>query len=114
MLVAAAPMLACAAWPAVALPAQPPIPERPPVVDELPQTQSPKQVPVDKPPQSEFLPVDDLPPGDQLPGAPLLITAYSFVLLALFGYVLSVARRLGTVQREVERLETDLKRSGRA
>jgi CcmD family protein len=35
------------------------------------------------------------------------------VLLALFFYVLSVARRLNTVQREVERLELDIKRGGR-
>ena len=63
--------------------------------------------------QDEFVPVDTLPPQDQLPAAPLLITAYSFVMLALFGYLLSVARRLTTVQRELERLESDVKRSGR-
>jgi CcmD family protein len=65
-------------------------------------------------PIDEFVPVDELPPGDQLPAAPLLVSAYGFVLLALFGYLLSVARRLGVVQREVERLELDMKRSGRA
>jgi CcmD family protein len=63
--------------------------------------------------QDEFVPVDTLPPQDQLPAAPLLITAYAFVMLALFGYLLSVARRLTTVQRELERLESDVKRSGR-
>ena len=63
--------------------------------------------------QDEFIPVDQLPPQDQLPAAPLLIAAYAFVLLALFGYVLSIARRMTNVQREVERLESDLKRSGR-
>jgi CcmD family protein len=36
------------------------------------------------------------------------------VWLALGGYVLSVARRLNTVQREVERLDTDLKKGTRA
>ena len=63
--------------------------------------------------QEEFVPIDELPPQDQLPAAPLLVTAYSLVVLALFGYVVSVARRLGTVQRELQRLESDLKRGSR-
>jgi CcmD family protein len=62
--------------------------------------------------QEEFVPIDELPPQDQLPAAPLLVAAYSFVVLALFAYVLSVARRMATVQRELERLESDMKRSG--
>jgi CcmD family protein len=60
--------------------------------------------------QTEFLPIDQLPPQDQLPAAPLLVAAYSVVLLALFAYLVSVARRLVGVQRELERLEADLKR----
>jgi CcmD family protein len=71
-----------------------------------PQQPSPQQ-------QSEFVPVSELPPQDQLPAAPLLISAYVVVWIALFGYLFSVARRLGVVQRDVERLETDLKRAGR-
>lgn len=63
--------------------------------------------------QDEFVPIDTLPPQDQLPAAPLLVTAYAFVMLVLFGYLVSVARRLTTVQRELERLESDVKRSGR-
>ena len=63
--------------------------------------------------QEEFVPIDELPAQDQLPAAPLLVAAYSFVVLALFAYVVSVARRMATVQRELERLESDLKRSGR-
>ena len=58
----------------------------------------------------EFVPIDELPPQDQLPAAPLLITAYAFVGLALFVYVLSVARRLSVVQRELERLDSEMKR----
>jgi CcmD family protein len=65
-------------------------------------------------PQDEFVPVSELPPQDQLPSAPLLIGAYAFVWLALGGYVLSVARRLSTVQREVERLDSDVKKGSRA
>jgi CcmD family protein len=65
-------------------------------------------------PQDEFVPISELPPQDQLPSAPLLVGAYAFVWLALAGYVLSVARRLNTVQREVERLETNVKKGSRA
>ena len=61
----------------------------------------------------EFVPIDQLPPQDQLPAAPLLIAAYSFVVVALFTYVLSLSRRLGRVQREMDRLATDLKKTGR-
>jgi CcmD family protein len=64
--------------------------------------------------QNEFIPIDQLPPQDQLPAAPLLIAAYAIVMVALFLYVMSVARRLGSVQRELERLETDIKRGTRA
>jgi len=64
--------------------------------------------------QEEFVPVSQLPPQDQLPAAPLLVTAYSFVWIVLFGYVVSVARRLSKVQHEVDRLESDMKRSLRS
>lgn len=70
------------------------------------QSQPPKQ-------QSEFIPIDQLPPQDQLPAAPLLVGAYAFALVALSAYLFSVARRLSAVQREVERLEAEFKRSGR-
>ena len=64
--------------------------------------------------QDGFIPIDQLPPTEQLPAAPLLITAYAFVWVALFAYVLSVARRLTRVQQEVERLESDIRRTGRS
>ena len=63
--------------------------------------------------QSGFRPVSELPPQDQLPAAPLLVSAYAFVWLAVFGYVVSVARRLSVVQRECERLEADISRGHR-
>ena len=71
------------------------------------------QPPAQPPQQEEFVPVDQLPPQDQLPSAPLLIGAYVFVVLALFGYVFSVGKRLTSVQREVERLQGDIARRGR-
>jgi CcmD family protein len=63
--------------------------------------------------QDGFVPVSELPPQDQLPAAPLLVSAYAFVWLAVFGYVVSVARRLSVVQRECERLEADISRGRR-
>ena len=59
--------------------------------------------------QEEFTPIDQLPPQDQLPAAPLLVGAYAFVLLMLFGYMLMVSRRLSVIQREVDRIYDDFK-----
>jgi CcmD family protein len=70
------------------------------------QQQPPRQ-------QEEFIPIDQLPPQEQLPAAPLLVGAYAFVLVMLFGYMFMVARRLTTIQREVDRLDTDLRRTGK-
>jgi hypothetical protein len=70
------------------------------------QQQQPKQ-------QEEFTPVDQLPPQEQLPAAPLLVGAYAFVLLMLFGYLVMVSRRLSAIQTEVNRLDADLKRAGK-
>ena len=63
--------------------------------------------------QEEFTPIDQLPPQEQLPAAPLLVGAYAFVLLMLFGYLVMVSRRLSAIQTEVDRLDADLKRSGK-
>lgn len=68
---------------------------------------------VQEPPR-EFIPLDQLPPTEPFPAAPLLVAAYAVVLIVLFLYLVSVARRLTAVQREVERLDADLKRTGRA
>jgi hypothetical protein len=65
-------------------------------------------------PQDEFRPVGNSPAPEQIPAAPLLIGAYVVVLGLLFVYVVSLSRRLGSVQRDVERLEADHKRRGRA
>ena len=55
--------------------------------------------------QSEFVPISELPPGDQLPAARLLIGAYAFVWVVLLAYVWSIWTRLGSVRREIVRLE---------
>ena len=64
--------------------------------------------------QEEFRPVSELPPQEQYPVLPLLVGAYVFVVVVLFVYLFSLARRLALVQREVERLDADLKRTSRA
>jgi CcmD family protein len=64
--------------------------------------------------QDEFVPVSELPATEQLPAAPLLVGAYVFVLVVLFVYVLSIARRVGAVQQEVQRLEGELKSRSRS
>ena len=77
--------------------------------------QQPQPQPQPAPPAAtdEFVPISQLPPQDQLPAAPLLVTAYAFVWVVLFGYVVSVARRLTKVQHEVERLESDIAKGTR-
>ena len=62
--------------------------------------------------QDEFIPIQAAASGPASRG-PAAGGAYSFVALALFAYVVSVARRLGSVQQELNRLESELKRSGR-
>ena len=77
-----------------------------PVASSVAQTQ-PRQ-------QEEFTPIDQLPPQEQLPAAPLLVGAYAFVLLMLFGYLVMVSRRLTAIRTEVDRLAADVKRSGKS
>jgi CcmD family protein len=65
------------------------------------------------PPQTEYVPLANAPRVEQVPAARLVVAAYSVVLVALFGYVLSLSKRLGTVKGEIDRLERELKRSPR-
>ena len=69
-----------------------------------------------QPPQPPpgFVSVDELPPEEQVPAAPLLVGAYVFVVLVLFAYLVTVARRLGAVQGDLERLEASVKKGSRA
>jgi CcmD family protein len=54
--------------------------------------------------QSEFVPVDSVPLSDQLPAAPLLVTAYAFVWIAVMVYLWSIWKRLNKVEDEMRAL----------
>ena len=54
-----------------------------------------------KPADDAFVPIDQLPTQETLPAAPLLIAAYSVVWVLVAGYLFSIWRRLGRVEREI-------------
>jgi CcmD family protein len=56
----------------------------------------------------EFVPIGDLPPTEQLPAAPLLVSAYIFIWLALIAYVVLLWRRLTRVEGELTDLSSRL------
>jgi CcmD family protein len=58
--------------------------------------------------QGGFVPADSVPLADQLPAAPLLITAYAFVWLAVTVYVFSIWRRLNKVETDMRALAQKL------
>ena len=62
---------------------------------------SAQEQPPRRPAQDEFVPLDQLPPQEQMPAAPLLIAAYSVVWVLVAGYLFSIWRRLGRVEREL-------------
>ena len=51
--------------------------------------------------QDGFLPMDEIPPEDRLPAAPLLVAAYASVWALTIGYLWTIWRRLGLVEREL-------------
>lgn len=61
----------------------------------------------------EFVSIEDLPQQEQIPAANLLIPAYAFVWVAVLVYVISLSRRLGAVEQDVQRFEKDLKQGKR-
>ena len=64
--------------------------------------------------QEGFVPVDQLPkPQDTMPAAPLVATAYAFVWLMLFGYIVSIWRRLTAVERELQSVSRRIDSGGR-
>lgn len=61
-------------------------------------------------PDDGFRPVSELPPDEKLPAGPMLVAAYVFVVVALFAYFVSLSRRLNAVNREISRLDAQIKR----
>ena len=59
---------------------------------------------VGQPAQDEFVPLDSVPPEDQLPAAPLLVAAYALLWIAVVGYLWSIWRRMGAVERDLSDL----------
>ena len=51
--------------------------------------------------QDGFVPMGDIPPEEQLPAAPLLMTAYAAVWAIAVGYLWTLWRRLGSVEKEL-------------
>ena len=48
-----------------------------------------------------FVPVETLGVQEQLPAAPLVMTAYAVAWMVVFGYLWSIWRRLGNVERDI-------------
>ena len=48
-----------------------------------------------------FVPVENLGTQEQIPAAPLVLGAYAIAWIAVFGYLWSIWRRLGRVEREL-------------
>jgi CcmD family protein len=48
-----------------------------------------------------FVPVENLGTQEQIPAAPLVLGAYAFAWVAVFGYLWSIWRRLDRVEREL-------------
>ncbi len=55
--------------------------------------------------QGEFVPLAEAGPQEQLPAAPLLITAYAFVWVALLVYLWTIAQRIRKVEADLRTLE---------
>ena len=52
-------------------------------------------------PPDGFVPASSLPAQEQLPAAPLVIGAYSVAWVLVFGYLWSIWRRIGRVERDL-------------
>ena len=75
--------------------------------------QPPSRPQVSDPAQQGFVPADKLPQQEQIPAAPLVAFAYAFVWFAVFGYLWSIWRRLGTVEREIQAVSKRVTSGGR-
>lgn len=70
------------------------------------QTQPPPQPPAAT---DGFVPMSAAAPREMLPATPLVFYAYSFVWLALIGYVFSIWRRMARVERDLADVQRRLK-----
>jgi CcmD family protein len=64
-------------------------------------------------PPAGFVPAGSLPGQEQLPAAPLVIAAYAVAWIAVFGYLWSIWRRLGRVERELADVSRRIEAGGR-
>lgn len=110
---------ASAVWPLHANAQVQPQPQDPPTAAAAAQAPAPtaaqatpQAAPAQRPPaaQDEYVPIDEIPEHDKLPAAPFLIGAYTFVWLALLGYVWSIWQRLSRVEAELKRVASGASR----
>jgi CcmD family protein len=65
-------------------------------------------------PPAGFVPSSSLPSQqEKLPAAPLVLTAYAVAWVAVFGYLWSIWRRLGRVERELADVSRRIEAGGR-
>jgi hypothetical protein len=62
--------------------------------------------------KQEYVPVDPAADQEQLPAAPLVIGAYSVVLVALVLYLWSIWLRLSRVEREIAQVSRRIQAGG--
>jgi CcmD family protein len=65
-----------------------------------------------QPAQDEFVPIDQLPADEKLPAARFLIAAYAVAWVAVVGYLWSILRRLGRVEREIADVRRRIQQPG--
>ena len=76
-------------------------------------TASMQQPPAPSPAQEGFVPIDQMAPKEVLPAAPLVIAAYSVAWIAIFVYVLTIWKRLASVEKEMAALSQRVGSGGR-
>ncbi|CAN5696282.1 hypothetical protein BH24ACI5_BH24ACI5_04740 [soil metagenome] len=64
------------------------------------------------PAQEGFVPVEQLPDQESMPAAPLVAAAYGVAWAAVFIYLVSVWKRLGTVERELAEVSRRIEARG--
>ena len=76
-------------------------------------TASVQQPPAPTPAQEGFVPIDQLAPKEVLPAAPLVIAAYSVAWIAIFVYLVTIWKRLASVEKEMAALGQRVASGGR-